>query len=255
MVKRIIAAIVVVAIISGGYAGIHKFQSIVAAKRAFDAAAANLKRTDIKITITEGKRREEIAAQLEATGITKASDFLAATKTSEGTLFPDTYRFFPNTPASEVASTMETNYATRTKSLNPTRDQLILASIVEREAANDADRPNIAGVYANRLKVGMFMGSDPTVEYAKDTLAYTKNPSVTFSFWGPITQADYKNVESPYNTYLHLGLPPGPVCNPGLKSIAAAISPASNPYYYFLYDSAGVLQMSKTLQQHVQKSQ
>jgi UPF0755 protein len=207
-------------------------------------------RADIKVTIIEGKRREEIAAQLELAGVTTATAFLEASSDVEGKLFPDTYRFFPNTPAAEVVKTLTDTYHKRTLDSPPTADLLTLASIVEREALRDEDRAIIAGVYQNRLAVDMFLGADPSVHYAKDTATWlaTGKP-LGFAFWGEITQADYRAVVSPYNTYLNKGLPPGPLCNPGLKSMRAAASPARHDYYYFLYDG-DELKLAKTLEQH-----
>jgi UPF0755 protein len=212
------------------------------------------KKTDIAVTVIEGKRREEIAAQLDAAGVTSYTDFMTASATVEGHLFPDTYRFFPNTPATEVVKAFTDNFTTRTASLHLTKDQLILASIVEREALTDADRPLIAGVYQNRIDNNMTLGADPSVEYAKDTLAYAKNDSKDFKFWGPITQGNYQDVISPFNTYLQTGLPPAPISNPGLKSMEAAITPTQHDFLFFLYKNKKLL-LAKTLAQHIANQQ
>jgi UPF0755 protein len=173
-----------------------------------------------------------------------------ASQNLEGTLFPDTYRFYPNTAADDVVAVMNQDYQKRTQGLNVTRDQLILASIIEREAEDDADRPVIAGVYENRINDDMFLGSDPTVQYAKDSQEYAASSDPqTFTFWQPITQDDYSSVISPYNTYLNKGLPAGPIANPGLKSIEAAQNPASTDALYFLYKN-GQLLLATTLAQH-----
>jgi UPF0755 protein len=116
---------------------------------------------------------------------------------------------------------------------------LVVASIVEREAADDADRPQIAAVYENRLKQNMPMDADPTIQYALGS-------------WDPITASDYQSVQSPYNTYLHTGLPPGPISNPGLKSIQAAITPANTTYLYF-FSAKGQLYLSNTYQEQLAK--
>jgi UPF0755 protein len=219
-------------------------------KHEADVAALLRKKQDISVTIIEGKRREEIAAQLAAAGVTDYDGFMTASATTEGTLFPDTYRFFPNTPATEVATKLTTTYTSRVSALKPTRDQLILASIVEREALRDADRATIAGVYANRLRIGMAMQADPTVQYAKDSIGYSKTSQPkTFAFWAEISRADYRSAISLFNTYLQTGLPPAPICNPGISSIAAAISPASHDYLFFGYKDDKLL-LAKTLEQH-----
>lgn len=216
--------------------------------------AQNDRRKDIQITIIEGKRREEIAAQLAKAGICNYQDFLVASEGLEGKLFPDTYRFFPNTPAKDIVQEMENDYLNRTANLKPTKDQLILASIIEREALYDADRAGIAAVYLNRLKAGMRLGSDPTVQYAKDTYNYLQSGSqASFVFWQPITQADYQTAPGPYNTYQNSGLPPGPICSPGLKSIEAAINPATSSNLYFLYKK-GQIYYSQTLAEHLQQA-
>ena len=215
-------------------------------RKAADQIVSNQKRQDIAITITEGKRKEEIAAQLASAGICSYQDFLVASANFEGTLFPDTYRFFPNSAATDVVSKMEADFVSRTSADAPTHDQLVLASIVEREAENDHDRPLIAAVYANRLSIGMSLQSDPTVQYSKDSIDYqnSKNPE-SFKFWNPITQEDYHSASSPFNTYEIAALPPEPIANPGLASIEAAIHPANNNYLYFIYRNKQLI-LSKT---------
>jgi UPF0755 protein len=216
-------------------------------------------RPDIRITLIEGLRREEIAAQLDNAGICPYADFLQASEGQEGFLFPDTYRFFPGTGATEVLQAMRENFTRKVaRSLNPTMEELTLASIVEREARNNDERSAIAGVYRNRLEIGMTLDADPTVQYAKDSLAYTALPANnpdqhrSFRFWQAITREDYRGVRSPYNTYLNPGLPPGPIANPGRRSIMAAQDPDDHDYYYFLHKGEETL-FSRTLQEHEAK--
>ena len=245
---RLVTSIVVLGlVIGGGFSAAYLKKKL--DERNLDVK--NLKRQDISITIIEGKRREEIAAQLAALGITSASDFLNASKDSEGYLFPDTYRFYPNTPASEVVATLRANFEKRVGDLNPSAETMALASIVERESINDTDRPIIAAVYRNRLKIGMKLQSDPTVEYGKATndLALHPNPSAGYAYWPIITRADYQNVNSPFNTYLIDALPPTPICSPGRKSIEAALNPDNNDYLFFGYKN-GKLLLSTSLAQH-----
>jgi UPF0755 protein len=242
----IIAGVVVLALgISGAFSIRYFFQRL--SER--DLLRLAEKRSDISITIIEGKRREEIANQLEAAGITSAADFLKASSGDEGMLFPDTYRFFPNTSAADVVTKMKADFYNRMGNTVPTHDQLVLASIVEREASNDSERATIAAVYLNRLRIGMKLQSDPTVQYSKDSLALA-NDTLT-NFWSPITQADYLSANSPFNTYLIDGLPPEPICNPGQASITAAMNPATiDPGYIFFYEKNGQLLLAKTLAQH-----
>ena len=126
---------------------------------------------------------------------------------------------------------------------------MIVASIVERESENDADRATIAGVYLNRVAIGMALEADPTVQYAKDNITLGTTPLSKMKFWQPITAEEYHSVASPYNTYLNL-LPPGPIANPGLASIIAAENPAKHDYLYFLYNSKKQLKLAKTLTEH-----
>ena len=150
--------------------------------------------------------------------------------TLEGYLFPDTYNFPPGTSAREAVLTMvrrfeqawKPEWTARLDTIAMSRhDVLALASIVEKEAKLPEERPVIAAVYMNRLKHGMLLQADPTVQYA---LGVHQNRVL------------YKHleVESPYNTYKHKGLPPGPIASPGAPSIVASLYPASVPYRYFV---------------------
>lgn len=191
-----------------------------------------------KVTIIEGWRNTEIADYLFKNGIINNKDkFLKITEGREGYLFPDTYRLAIDVTPEEIVKIMSDNFDERTKDLNVLRDDLILASIVEREANNDQQRYDISGVYINRLAIKMKLESCPTVSYAKGN-------------WSAPTAADLELVDSPYNTYKHVGLPPYPISNPGLASIKAAQNPTKHEYYYFLNAKNGELIMSKTLDEH-----
>lgn len=215
-------------------------------------AALAAKKIDVSITFQEGLRREEYAAKLASAEICTYEDFLSASAGFEGTLYPETYRFFPGTPAKDVVTKLTAQFAKEMAGNIPTREQLILASIIEREATNASEAPAIAGVYANRLRIGMKLDADPTVQYGKDTLAWEGTKLSTFDFWKPILRADYQGVESPYNTYRTASLPPGPISNPSLSSIRAAQSPQEHSYFYFLHKD-GKLLMSRTLAEHTAK--
>jgi len=217
------------------------------------AAALTAKKPDIAVTIREGLRREEVAQLMQSKGITSFTEFMDASAGKEGTLYPDTYRFFPNTAAADVVKTLTTTYTTRVGDLNPTAEDLVLASIIEREAANETERPLIAGVYKNRLRIGMKLDADPTVQYGKDSLAFAKlSPTAqpTFTFWEPIFRADYQGIDSPYNTYRTNSLPPQPICSPRRSSIVAAQNPASHNNFYFVHKTDGRLLMARTLEEH-----
>ena len=205
-----------------------------------------------KITIPEGWRAEQIAQLLDAKKIVDYQTFLAKAKPEEGKLFPDTYYFAPNTSADKVVLDMENDYSQRIKDLNVTSTDLIVASIVEREAANDNDRALIAGIYENRINAGMKLQSDPTVEYARDTINVAQlktSDALSYAFWKPAKTVEFTSVISPYNTY-QTALPPGPICNPGLKSIEAALDPVKSNYFYFLYGSDGLIHPSETAAGH-----
>ena len=112
------------------------------------------------------------------------------------------------------------------------------------------ERPTIASVYLNRVKAGMYLNADPTVQYA---MGYQPE---TGQWWKtPVTIEEYQSVNSPYNTYLHPGLPPGPICNPGLASILAVLQPAETDYLYFLAKGDGSHAFAKTFEEHLQNRQ
>jgi len=216
--------------------GVYKLSPSQSTKEILDVLSAG-KSSEYLITIPEGWRVTQIDEFLASKGIISAGDLLKVASADEGYLFPDTYRLLPKTSAKEIRQMMMDNFQRKTAGMGLTREQLILASIVEREAKFDEDRPKIAGVYLNRLERGMKLEADPTVQYAKGS-------------WAPITTADYRSINSPYNTYLYIGLPPGPICNPGLKSIEAVIHPEKNGWLYFFQKTDGQTVFSATLEEH-----
>jgi UPF0755 protein len=234
------------------------------AREAADLLARQQQRTDIRITIPEGKRREEIALRLEELGITSYDAFMTASKDLEGKLFPDTYRFFANTPAEDVARSMNNTFKRRVADLDVTKppaplasinDIVNLAAIVEREAITDEERPQIAEVYLNRLRIGMKLDADPTVQYGKATNALEQGGNAKdVTMWPVLTRADYQAVISPYNTYRSAGLPPAAIANPGMKSIQAVLQPATHDYFYFFHRE-NQLYLSRTLTEHEAKLQ
>ena len=228
------------------------------------------KTSEQTVTIPEGWRLEQIADLLSQTGIVTRTDFLAAARydpvrymlplgmkretdgSLEGLLFPDTYRFSYGVTSKEIVAEMLANFTKRTAELGLTESDLILASIVEREAKLDADRAPIAGVYANRLKQNIKLQADPTVQYGKDTLAAAAaSDGTALTWWQPITSADYQAVKSPFNTYLVTGLPATPIANPGLKSLEATKNPTAHDYFYFLHKADGTTVFSKTAEEHL----
>jgi UPF0755 protein len=202
----------------------------------------------IRLTIPEGWRKEQIADKLTGLGL-DGQGFLTLVASKEGYLFPDTYFFAKEATRETVVETLGKNFTARTKDLNITSQQLILASIVEREAKRDDERALIAGIYQNRISHNMPLEADPTVQYAKDSNALANGKKLE-SFWQPITLAEYTSVISPYNTYLNPGFPPGPICNPGMKSIQAALEPKATDALYFFHTAKGDIITSLTIDEH-----
>jgi UPF0755 protein len=164
----------------------------------------------------------------------------------EGYLFPDTYLLMRPTTAEQLVKRMVARYREVWSSLVPPgtmpprneREIVILASIVERETGAAAERPRIAGVFENRLKLGMPLQSDPTIIYGLP------------NFDGNIHKQDIQNPH-PYNTYVHKGLPPGAICNPGKASLEAALHPAASEFIYFVARGDGTHQFSATQAEHI----
>jgi UPF0755 protein len=152
----------------------------------------------------------------------------------EGFLFPNSYNLAPDITAAGLVDILVNEFLDQTGSQLridanadglSLRDAVIIASIVEREAVWEDEHPLIASVYRNRLDIDMNLDADPTVQYGIQ--------GERGRWWPQITQADYRNVDSPYNTYIYAGLPPGPIANPSLSAIRAAVYPAESAYFYF----------------------
>ncbi len=215
----------------------------------------------VLVTIPEGYTVNQVAAALEGRGICRADSFLAAcadtdllresgvlAPTAEGYLFPETYEFLTNSPPGDVVrrllrqfssvfSELQDSFPAPFPPLFTPSQVVILASIVEREAQVSAEFPRIAGVFTNRLRRRIPLQSCATVEYL---LPERK---------GILTVADTR-IESPYNTYLHAGLPPGPICNPGRRALAAALNPERHDYLFFVASGDGTHIFSRTLAEH-----
>lgn len=199
------------------------------------------------LTIPEGLTGKQILA------IVALDDALSGTAgaVDEGSVLPQTYQFELGTPRAAVlarahgamARTLEQEWAKRSPdvTLASPRDALILASIVERETAVAEERPHVAAVFLNRLKAGMKLQSDPTVVFAASAGAGTLDH--------PLTRAELER-DDPYNTYRHRGLPPGPICAPGLASLHAVLHPAVSEDLYFVADGTGRHVFSRTLEEH-----
>lgn len=204
---------------------------------------------DIWITVPEGKRAEEIAAILQNKMPQFTDNWRDVLLQNEGYLFPETYSFPHDATIDSIVQTMTTTFNQRYAELpintNLTQEQVvILASLVEREGKTDADRPLIASVFYNRLKLGMPLQVDATVQYA---LGYN---DYEHTWWKKDLTYDDLQIKSPFNTYLNTGLPPSPICNPGQKALEAAANPPTTTYLYYLADKEGITHFASTLAEH-----
>lgn len=213
-------------------------------------------RFDKKLTIIEGLRKEEVAEILEKEFGVDKKEFL--NKAKEGYVFPDTYLIPNGSSVDEILTIVYQNFNQKVtgqiidlaKKNGISKEQLIvLASIVEREARDNEQRSVIAGILIKRWKSGTFLGADATVQYA---LGYS---SVDKTWWRKnLTAADLET-NSAYNTRKNVGLPPGPICSPGISSIEAVAKPKDTPYLYYLHDKNGIAYYAETLEEHQQNIQ
>lgn len=204
---------------------------------------------DIEVTIPEGENIWEIDKILVAANlVTRAGSFAAAYRGREGTLFPETYRFAKDATAADIAARMSAEFSERAGTY--TDAQVIIASIIEKEAKESDDMALVSGIIAKRLSLGMPLQVDATVAYGwcLRTMRAGTDCDVTQA---PI--ATEIKVDGPYNTYTRKGLPAGPISNPGLASLEAAKKPKTSDYLYYLStrDGSEVI-YSKTLSEHLQ---
>lgn len=204
------------------------------------------------ITFPEGLRVEEMAQKLDREFGIEEKEFLKPAK--EGYMFPDTYLFAPDVTAKQVADKLKETFELKfsddlrikIKAQGLTDEEgIILASIVEREARSDNARTEVASILLKRFKIGMGLNADATLQYI---LGFQEEEK---SWWKKHLIKEDKKVDSPYNTYLYRGLPPAPICNPGLSSLkAVANADSSTPYLYYYHDSKGNSHYAKTLEEH-----
>lgn len=225
---------------------------------------------EVTFVILPGWRIEEIAASLSTSGLSITPeefilaaqrppggfDFLNGAATTEGFLFPDSYIFHRETSADQMIQEFVRNFGLRLSSdIKSALDRqgltvyqaVTLASLVEREAVRDEEKPLIASVFLNRLKIGMKLDSDPTIQYA---LGFD---SLTGMWWrNPLSLVDLQ-FNSPYNTYIYTGLPPSPIANPSLDALRAVAFPAETTYYFFQAkcDGSGYHDFSETFEEHL----
>ena len=217
----------------------------------------------LKFTIPEGFTVKDIAKRLDKMEIAREDEFLKAAKDfapynyiekkpdvifrAEGFLFPDTYEVESTASVEKILDMMAVDFDSRlTKEIRQkAKDQnlsiydlITLASLVEKEARFDEDRPIIAQVFFERLKIGMPLQTDASLQYLLD--APKEDVAISDT-----------EIESPYNTYLHGGLPPGPIANPGIESILAVLNPSDTDYLYFVADRDGHNHYSHTYEEHL----
>ncbi len=283
-----IAALGFVVFLGLGLVGGYWAYSNYTEKRAARLAEMKKNAEDVKVTLIEGWKSVEMAEALEKQGLGSSADFNKAFKTGlpenepfikvpkgqnlEGYLFPDTYRFAKTSTPEQVISKILDNFTARVASLGVSADStgryvipgyenlklngktgltfheiITLASIIEKEsgstggaAAAAKERKIVSGIFYNRLSIGQALESDATVNFVsgKDD---------------PAPLNTDLQISSPYNTYRNAGLPPGPICNPSLSSIEAALKPEKTDYYYFLHKQpSGEPVFSRTFNEHVE---
>ena len=268
----------------------HRHRSLKAGEYLFDKPAniidlqKRLRRGDVyfhTVVVPEGFTMFDIARAIEAAGLGPAEDFLKAAQSDtaliadlapnapslEGYLFPDTYEFSRMQTMQEMAAAMVRQfrqvagqiglvqpypsekpggkpqvlaYLIPDPNENPVAPTVIMASIIEKETAVAEERPLVASVYYNRLAKKIALDADPSIIYA-ELLAGT--------YAGALHHDDMR-FDSPYNTYKHTGLPPGPIGNPGKSALEAAMHPAESDYYYFVADAAGHHRFARTMEEH-----
>jgi UPF0755 protein len=227
----------------------------------------------IPVTIPEGYNIFEIAQAVESAGLGPRAAFLAAERSQtsliadlspqatslEGYLFPDTYRFGRHATPEQMVGAMVHRFRQAAVQVGlmdnvdlRAGSQLqvvnlpqivILASLVEKEVNQDSERPLVAGVFVNRLAQGMPLATDPSVIYAAQ---------LEGRYRGAIYASDLQS-DSPYNTYRRAGLPPGPIANPGVAALKAALAPARTDFLYFVADAEGHSRFSATLKEHTEQ--
>jgi UPF0755 protein len=255
-------------------AGTYKVAGNLSIKKLSFVLIGGSSQISMDITIPEGWNLRDIAKELIKQGIIKNADelyqatgyparadnknytdlvekyeFLSVIpkgNSLEGFLFPDTYRFFKNATLDDVLTKIFDNFEDKfEQKIKPELggsdlslfDAVTLASIIAREGKTFEDKKMIAGVFLNRLNIGMALQSDPTVNYVTEKV--TDNPSL-----------DDINIASLYNTYKNTGLPPGPIANPGLEDILAVLNPTKHNYFFFINTQDGKLIYSKSFEEH-----
>lgn len=245
-------------------AGLYRFNARMSLWQVFSTLSIG-KSTLLTLKVPEGFTADQVAQELQKMGITSEGDFLRSSQdpgalktlgitgpTAEGFLFPETYRIPLGASPSELVELMTRqfwdavgkDFEARCAKVGMTPYRaIVLASIVEKEAHDAEERPVIAGVLYNRLHQKMRLQVNATLNYILGTR----------HAW--LTHDQINNTQTPYNTYLHRGLPPTPICNPGLASIRAVLEPAEVPYLYYVSAGDGSHLFATTFQEHIKNVQ
>jgi len=245
---------------------LHRQRSLKAGEYLFDKTADartihdRLVRGDIyvhTVVIPEGFNMFDIAQAIEDAGLGKAADFLQVAKsdtslisdiapeakTLEGFLFPNTYEFTRTMSMHDMAAAMVKQFrqvATQVGLTTDVQQTVTMASIIEKETSVPEERPLVASVYYNRLSKKIALQADPSIIYGE---------LLTGTYTGALHHQDVQT-DTPYNTYRHPGLPPGPIANPGKTSLEAALHPATSDYYYFVSNGNGHHNFARSLEEH-----
>lgn len=262
-------------------AGAYTLSAKMSPRQILDVLLSGAREPEVPVTIPEGKNLTEVAQLLENAGICKAAEaerlirdpnyalsLGLSSGSLEGYLFPDTYRFPPGVPCTrvlpalvkrslKVLGELKSQHFEGLRILNRQhklgdREIVILASLVEKETGRADERPLIAGVFLNRMRLPTFkphrLETDPTIIYGC-TVPIEKSEACK-QFQGRIRRIHLQDPDNPYNTYTHEGLPPGPICNPGRAALAAVLAPDTTPYLYFVSKNDGSHKFSVTLEEH-----
>lgn len=262
-------------------AGQYTLSSTMSPREILTALVTGQQEEQVSVTIPEGKNLLEVAAILEEAGVSGRDDLVRLMRdpttaqrlgvpgtTLEGYLFPDTYKMRPGTPALKVltmlvrrtqavVAELRGKYPAEVDKLSKQfkfgdREIVLMASLVEKETAAPEERPRIAGVFYNRLRLPTFvphlLQTDPTIVYGC-TVPIEKSAACQ-KFEGRIRRIHLDDKDNPYSTYAHEGLPPGPISNPGRDALVAAIKPDTTPYLYFVSKNDGTHYFSKTVAEH-----
>ena len=202
---------------------------------------------DVWVTVPEGWRAQEIADILQKDLPSYDPSWRSSLDSQEGYLFPDTYLIPRDVQISTIISLMTDTFYAKVKDIGLMRTSsnldrvVIIASLIERESRNDSEKRTVSSVIYNRLEEGMPLQIDATVQYALGKRGD--------KWWSQPSALDLK-INSSYNTYINIGLPPSPISNPGIAALTAAVNPGKSTYLYYIHDNQGQVHFAKTLDEH-----